>query len=95
MAKRREFELDELRAVRARGDAVREQNRKLFLEVAEFAQSFDSRLTAYEDPFGVHSRVRAPGRGQAVAGVGSQGLPASAVWMASMARMPWLAAETR
>jgi len=28
-----------------------EQNRKLFLEVAEFAQNFDSRLTAWEDRY--------------------------------------------
>ena len=44
------------------------------------------------DPDRVHSRV---GRGQAVAGVGSQGLPVRALWMASMARMWWPRALTR
>ena len=42
---------------------------------------------------GVHSRVTVDRR--AVVGAGSQVLPMRAAWMASMARMPWLRADTR
>ena len=43
----------------------------------------------------VHSGVVAVGGDQVVIGVGSQGRPMRAAWMAEMAPMPWLRVVTR
>ncbi len=49
MTKRREFVLDERRAARVRADAAADRNRELFLQVAEYAQNYESKLEVYED----------------------------------------------
>jgi hypothetical protein len=60
------------------------------------ADTYNAELRLATDPHGVHSGVWPAGKTiDHVAMGGSQGLPARAVWMASMASTPWLRAETR
>jgi hypothetical protein len=49
MTKTREFALDERRAARVRADAAADRTRQLILDVAQYAQAYESRVTQMED----------------------------------------------
>jgi hypothetical protein len=51
MTKRREFELDEKRAARVRADEVAERRRQVILSAAEYAQSYETRVSDLEDEY--------------------------------------------
>ncbi len=60
MTKTREFRLDATRAARVRQDKLEDANRKLFSELAEYAQHFDSTLNWWEEDYAKPSSVAPP-----------------------------------
>jgi hypothetical protein len=60
MTKAREFRLDAMRAARVRQDKLEDANRKLFSELAEYAQHFDSTLNWWQEDYAKSSAGASP-----------------------------------